>query len=555
MTSFNLIREPWIPVTIGGSRSEVSLFDALARSQEIDGLSLDDPLQAVALFRQVILPVALHAFGPPRGEKQWQERWEAWSATGVDQAQLGSYFTEHEMAFDLFDSTRPFAQAAGLRTSKDETKPVSVMMATLASGNNVPLFSARTEANPPALTPAEAVRAVLAAQCWDTAAIKSGAADDPQAKAGKTTGNPTGPVGQLGVVIPLGQSLAQTLLLNSRIMRQGLKLADKPQWATTPRSGAWSTRPAEGILDLLTWQSRRIRLIPSQDEQGRTVVSEIVLTAGDRLQSLPLDVEPHTAWRIDPKPKADAPPRRPMRHQPGRAAWRGMTSLLATKPVAGETESSSLLLSQLGSLQSGGFLPKGVRLQVLTAGVVYGNQSAVIEDIISDSIPLPVAALAAESPVRALLLEITQEAEELRHAANNLGDDLRRAGGADKLPWDKGLRLGEALVMGFTPLVQRLLAGLQNEPQRIDDASKAWRVSARSASWAIGDQVLNSFASSTFAGRENSRDSKASAGKVRPRRICPSTAELNFRAALNRILGPEEKADRQIPSSNSGVMA
>jgi len=115
-----------------------------------------------------------------------------------------AYLDRHAERFDLFHPDFPFAQVAGLHTVKDETKPVSLLLPAVATGNNVPLFSARTEADPPALTPAEAARALLAAQCWDTAAIKSGAAGDPQVKYGKTTGNPTGPLGQLGVVVPWG---------------------------------------------------------------------------------------------------------------------------------------------------------------------------------------------------------------------------------------------------------------------------------------------------------------------------------------------------------------
>lgn len=264
--TFDLVHEAWVPVLVAGRRQDLPLQDALVRAHEIDGLAMDDPLQAVAVLRQVLLPVALDALGAPRTEDEWGCRWEAGALGG---GVLRDYLDQHAGRFDLFHPTCPFAQVAGLHTAKDEAKPVSLLLPAVATGNNVPLFSARTEADPPALTPAEAVRALLATHCWDTAAIKSGAVGDPEVRAGKTTGNPTGPLGQLGVVVPLGRSLAETILLNLRIIPQGLRGGDRPQWRAEPSTAAWRRRPSLGDLDLLTWQSRRMRLIPERGDRDR----------------------------------------------------------------------------------------------------------------------------------------------------------------------------------------------------------------------------------------------------------------------------------------------
>jgi len=231
MPTFDLVREPWVPVLSGGTRVDVSLQDALTRADEWDGLALEEPIQVVALLRQVLLPVVLDALGAPRNATEWSRRW---NAGALDGERLAAYLAEHADRFDLFHPEHPFAQVGGLRTAKNESKPASLLLPAAATGNNVPLFSARTEGDPPTLTPAEAARALLAAHCWDTAAIKSGAVGDPEAKAGKTTGNPTGPVGQLGVVIPIGPTLASTLLLNTLILPQGLAIEDRPQWRAEP---------------------------------------------------------------------------------------------------------------------------------------------------------------------------------------------------------------------------------------------------------------------------------------------------------------------------------
>jgi CRISPR system Cascade subunit CasA len=530
MTGFDLISEPWIPVTRGGRRGEVGLLDALVEAQDIDGLALDDPHEAVAVLRQVLLPVVLDALGAPRSREEWARRWEAGRFAESDGERLAGYLAKNADRFDLFHPVRPFAQVAGLRTAKGETKPVSLLVPRLAAGNNVPLFSARLENDPPSLAPAAAARALLAAHCWDTAAIKTGADGDPRVKAGKTTGNPTGPLGQLGVVVPVGETLFHTLLLNAPVLPQGLRLDDRPQWRRDEPAGPrWAERPVLGLLDLLTWQARRVRLLAEPDGTAAegVVVRRVVLSAGDRLAASVHELEPHTAWRQVERPGRGEPPVRPVRHQPGRAAWRGLEALLATDTPIGERVSAPALLSQLAAMQDEGYVPEDLPLHVLTVGVRYGTQSAVVEDVMVDEIPLPVVALSRDSAVRVTVLEVAGQAERLRVAANRLGDDLRAAAGADKLPWDKGQRLGDVLVHSFTPVVRRLLAGLQRHPGEAERAERAWRVAARRLAWEVAQPALSTAAPATFLGR----DPDAPFG---PRL---AVAEMSFRRALNDTLG------------------
>jgi CRISPR system Cascade subunit CasA len=524
VANFNLGDELWIPVLSGGQRVDVSIAEAIVRAHELDGLALDEPLQAAAILRQVLLPMLWSAIGVPRSEAEWATRWQGGR---FDEAKVRTYLSEHADRLDLFHPSQPFAQVGGLRTVNNETKPVSLLLPAAATGNNVPLYSARTEADPPPLTPAEAARALLATHCWDTAAIKSGAADDPKVNSGKTTGNPTGPLGALGIVIPIGQTLFETLMLNTPILRQGLAGKDRPQWNEVANP-AWRARSALGLLDLLTWQSRRIRLFPETDERGRTVVRRVVVAAGDRLTPLP-EIEPHTAWRRVDKPRPGDPPRRPIRHQPGRALWRGMTALLATRPEHEQAVTAPVLLGQIADLQAEDNLPVDLPMQVLAVGVLYGNQSAVVEDVLIDTIPLPIAALSPDSQVRRLLLDVVDQAERLRDAANGLSDDLRQAAGGEKLPWDKGLRLGEILVNEFTPVVRRMLGGLQREPGRVDDAESGWKNVARRLAVEVAEPELAAAPPTAFLGRQVT-DRYA-------HRL--STAEVRYRGKIHSILGAE----------------
>lgn len=397
----------------------------------------------------------------------------------------------------------------------------------MSTGNNVPLFAARTDGNPPQLTPAQAARAVLSVHCWDTAGIKSGLAGDPEVKAGKTTGNPTGPLGSLGVVVPLGTTLAETICFNLPILTAGLAPGDRPQWRAEPLTSTWQTRSALGLLDLLTWQARRIRLVVESDpSSGLAFCRRVVIGGGDRMAALPQDIEPHTRWRRNPAAKADKPPFSAIRHQVHHMAWQGLSSLLATQEGNDASdEQTTLLLNQLAELRVAGYIPEDLPLQVLSAGIAYGSQSAVVEDVITDVLPLPVAALVADADVRQLLMDVAAQADELRSAANKFGDNLRLAGGGSKLEWNQGQRLGEGLLHGLTPTVIRMLAGLQKSPDLVEEAELAWQQTAREAALALIDPTVAATAPSAFGGRDGAH---------------PVSRVVQFyRSAITKILGAE----------------
>lgn len=528
--SFSLVDEAWIPVTRRGVVELVSLRDALLHAHEIEGLAASVATQDVTILRQVLLAVLIDACRLPVDTTDWGSRW---GVGRVDHHAIETYLEEHAERFDLFHPVQPFAQVGDLQTAGGETKPSSLLIPAEAGGNNVPLFSARSEAEAPALTPPEAARWLLHVHCWDTAAIKTGALGDPKVKAGKTTGNPTGPLGQLGVVIPAGSTLFETLLLNVPIRPDGLDDGDRPQWRGPIADSTWSERPVRGLLDLLTWQSRRVRLFPEETEGG-PVVRRVIVAAGDRHPPA-LDIEPHTAWAVTSKPKAGQPSRRPQRLRSGRASWRGLDGLISIHRDGGDgAVETSRLLAQIADLhedQLGDTYP----LTASTIGVVYGNQSAVVEHVIVDSLPLPIAALGRDEDVREFLARVVHQVDELSRALNILAADLRRALGGDGLPWDQGQRPEVAMIHELDPYVRRLLAGLQREPAKRNEAQRAWEQLACRVVWRIADELLDAVPPAAFAGRE--RDG---------RRYVPTLAEQSFRRRVGDLMphrhGPAEHA-------------
>ncbi|GAA4838736.1 hypothetical protein GCM10023235_12490 [Kitasatospora terrestris] len=492
--------------------------------------------QLPAVLRQVLLPIVADATGAPgtlRDKGERLARAEGFTATERDE--LEKYFAEHRAKFDLLDPAAPFGQVAGLRTAKDETKGSAALVATAASGNNVPLFASRTDADPLDLTPAQAAHWLVHTHCWDTAAIKTGMVGDPQVKAGKTTGNPTGPLGQLGVIIPTGRTLYETLMLNLPLTPPGT--LGVPQWTRAPHGAGWQARAAEGLLDLWTWQARRIRLIPHEDRDGQLRVARVVIGAGDRLTPTP-ETEPHTTWTFTAPKKSPSgrPERRPRRHAQGKAAWRGLDALLA--PARQDTDGvfeTSILLDQVSALREAGQLPADYPLQVETFGLVYGTQSSVIEDVIHDAIPLPLLALQQDSEAHELLLDVAEQAERLATAVNNLSADLRRAAGADPIPWDKGQRPGQLLLHTLDPPVRRLLAGVRDTGTDEDILHRgrlAWEQTAARHAWDAATALLLSAPADTFGGRTIDQPGKT--GKTLTFTL--GTAGANFRRQINQIL-------------------
>ncbi|MFE2045961.1 type I-E CRISPR-associated protein Cse1/CasA [Streptomyces sp. NPDC059477] len=581
---FNLLDEPWLPVKgLGGDGSvgrnsvysgvveEVGLRRLLLEADRLQDLVVELPTQKPAIFRQLLLPVVTHALGRPANSAQWVDMFRAGAFTPEQRRKLVAYLDDYHHLFDLFDPVDPFGQVAGLHTAKGETKGSALLVATAATGNNVPLFSSRTEGDPLELTPAQAARWLIHTHCWDIAAIKTGVVGDPEAKSGKTMGNPTGPLGQLGVVMPVGRTMFETLLLNIPFGQAALS-DDLPQWLRRTKDGrveetlscataAWQTRPARGLLDLWTWQSRRIRLIPDRTPAG-TRVTRVVVAAGDRLTVTPPD-EPHTSWVKDRPPSStrDRPPsparkgartkdekngrgaaptnERPRRHQPGRAAWRGLEALLAVESTGTDREATatrtgfrtSALLSSLSETLDR--LPEAYPLQIELSGIAYGNQSAVIEDVFFDEIPLPVTALDPDGIVYGTLLAAVEQAEALAAAVNTLSADLRRAAGSPPIPWDKGQRPGDTLLHALDPVVRRLLAGLRTVGEDFDASERgleAWEEKAGRATWKVAEQVFSTAAPGLFTGRR----SVARDGKDYMYRL--STAEKSFRDRLDAVL-------------------
>ena len=541
--TFNLVDDPWIRTVDGDGRLRLrSLREAFRDAADCD-LVLADPLEFVALVRQVLLPVVIDALGYPRTREEWAERL---AADAFDGARIEAYLEEHRRRFDLFDPVAPFGQVAGLTTTSAENPPAQVLLPAVPTGNNVPLFGTVTDAEPVALSPAEAARAMLVTQCWDTAGIKTGTVGDPATKAGKTYGNQTGSAGGLGVLIPWSTTLHQGLTLNLGVVPGGVRHDDAPPWRRPPATPAWSVRVPTGRIDLLTWPSRRIRLLPGEGE-GEPTVTRAIVAAGDRIAAYPQDLEPHTMWRRDKNETAW----RPLRHRPGRALWQGLRGLLALRAAeepSGAAVQTSNLVQEIADLIADDRFPDGLRLDVIAVGVEYGNQSAVIENVITDRLPLPVGALADDPTFRELLLGMADTAAKLHRAVDELATGLALAAGYQPARAGQGRSAGGsappsvsgAQIIGrLDPLVRQALEVLRGDPDHASEVWASWRSAARQVALEVGESLLRSAPPGSFWRRP---PPDATPG-TEP--LTAAAAECRFRQRVNTFTGWQAPAGEE----------
>ena len=270
LTAFNLLDEPWIPCTMLDGRLESwGLRGVLERSPDIAEIRGESPLVVAALHRLLI--AILHRNFRVESTEEWADLWErrAWDADVLD-----GYFTRWRHRFDLFDEEHPFYQVADLEWSKGGSSARLLFHAD----NNSTLFTHLAILAPPELTPAEAARLLVGFMAFDVGGTKTSERGQESAKAA--------PLNKGAVVLARGEDLFCTLMLN--LCRYAPEEGDPWHFDRDLDVPAWerdeATRPEDripdGYIDLLTWQSRRIRLQPQQGENGATVVKNVIIMKG-----------------------------------------------------------------------------------------------------------------------------------------------------------------------------------------------------------------------------------------------------------------------------------
>lgn len=508
MLSFDLTSRPWLPVQLhDGTMVELSLEDAFLQAGDIRRLVGDIPTQEFALLR-LLLAVLHDAVDGPGTLAEWTDLWRDSESLKA----VPGYLAQHRARFDLLHSEEPFFQVADLRAENGEISSLRRIVADVPNG--APFFSMR-QPGVDRLSLAEAARWLVHAQAFDPAGIKSGAVGDPRVKGGKGYPQGVGWAGCLGGVFAEGDSLRATLLLNLVATEADIVRptdADLPAWRR-PRSGpgplipeAAEPRPS-GPRDLYTWQSRRLRLHVDADS-----AVGVVLSYGDPLPPHEKQHrEPLSGWRrssAQEKKLGEPLVYMPLEHDPARAAWHGLAALLFAQPgehdgdIQDRSPAASLppgVVRWVATLATEEILPEHSLIRTRTVGAVYGTQQSVIDEVIDDSVLMPVVVLHEGRPeYGATAVSAVADAEEAVKALGALAGNLARAAGA--VP---DAPIGTARDLAFGALDTPYRQWLRRLADEADPgvARAEWQTTVRRIVGDLGEDLLNAAGQAAWEGR------------------------------------------------------
>ena len=382
--------------------------------------------------------------------------------------------------------------------------------------NNPTLFTHLASSAPPELAPAESARLLVGFMAFDVGGTKTSERGPESAKAA--------PLNKGAVVLARGEDLFRTLLLN--LCRYAPEEGDPWHFDRDLDVPAWerdeATRPEDrnpdGYIDLLTWQSRRIRLQPEKREDGTSFVKNVVIMKGFQPPNAFTlhDKETMLAFRRQLRTSRDDNPWPVVTFTEERGLWRDSFALMHS---TNEESKQPKILEWLAELAWEGILPPSSILPVDVFGM-ESNRSKVLAWW-HERLPLPLKYLGDRSLVVSLktALELTERtAQDLRAVVWAMSKNILttteqssvRNYAADHLEAERAYwpRLEEPFKRFTEDLAQ--------------DQIPAWKTTLRAALWVAFNEATRGMERST-------RTMKAMA-----------IAERNLRARTYRYLVTEE---------------
>ncbi|WP_144743908.1 type I-E CRISPR-associated protein Cse1/CasA [Enorma burkinafasonensis] len=493
---YDLRFEPWIPVErLDGTADVVSIREALAGAHQIRRLSGEIPGEGIALLRLLLaLVYCINADLEDAGEKGKKGRWEKLRSQGCfGPDQIDEYLADYPHEFDLFDNERPFYQVPNLAyMGEKEFDPVCEFMLDVPNPEKGKfLFSMRSPEHLDSLPFDLAARYLIVVQAYDIAGIKSPVEGNTSVVDGKARAPKgalgTGWCGALGGIYLEGQSLFETLLLNFVLYLNNASVIvpnDYAPWEREASPTDTCRREPTGPIDLLTWQSRRIRLVPGSDGSS---VRGVIISYGDIL--IPANkqrFEMMTCWRESERQQKKlgtaTVPLMPVVPDTAFALWRGLPSLLALVDGGKLRPGVIRWMSELQDVQSVDDWRLNVR--IVCQGVSYGPNNSVIYDAMTDSVDLRAGLLRKDSEAVLRLLDVIERTDRavdalvkfIRHVEQAQGD---RRGKNKKFP-DVATKndVREGAYYALDALYRSRIAEFPDEG--VDEYCLAWRKETRS---------------------------------------------------------------------------
>lgn len=518
----------------------------------------NNPQQKLPLMR-FLLAIMYRAYCiDGADEEQMRELWEGIYSSGqFNEDALDYYFDEWADRFFLLGE-RPFFQVPGLQyVGSKPYSPVSEMIADVPKPDKY-LFSMRDLRAADSLLPAEAARWLVFLQAYDTAGIKTPVEGNTHVNKGKVYAPKgmlgTGWLGGIGGLYAEGRNLFETLMLNwvlydTKFDSERYRLfgnnQDIPVWEREdpPSTDLNDQNRFVGPVQAMTWQSRRVRLVPSEDNAR---IIGIMSCYGDVVAPYNTDVfEKMTAWRSSvtqqKKLGLPAPPHMPVVHDAGKALWRGLEPILC---ASDEGDSRPGLIRWLEEIRTEILESEKHVLDLVTIhaqGMTYGTQSSVFETGIDDTLSLNSVMFRHDYSGIASVLDVVKCTDGAVLALSQFVRNLRAASGDKGKSTETAEQVREWAYADLDGLFRDELAAFDETQDPIEYAN-AWKDEIHRRLLQMGWEYLDQSSVPVFGEHESGVVGVMGA----------SRAQLLFQSKLNKELGFLEEKDASRP--NKGGM-
>jgi len=482
---FCLLDEPWLPVRLAdGQVLELGLLEVFERSSEITGLAETAPPSLVAQYR-LLLAITHRALVTAFGT--WREKDRVrWYREGLPLAEIRTYLEQWRERFWLFHPEYPFMQVAVLaraEETRDKCKPWTQIALASANGNTPMVFDHACDTNPSAIRAASAIATLLGFLQFTPGGLVKSLRDADKAGALVNT----------AAVIPVGQTLAQTLCLALHAAPRVGAEADLPTWERDPVSVAeLRGEPilASGPNDRYTRLSRAVLLCPEQDGSVRWLHFAAGLALGDD----PNAPDPMASFRVGSNGLVR------LTFNEGRALWRDLPALV---PATGAGSQAAAVVQHAIGLHKE-LNPFEVAHQPLLVAGLASDQAKLLRWRM-EQISLP-SVLLLEKEKALQLFERVAAADELfvdlkRLAIGMLSETLPDPRSKDTRARSRTVVESGPLAASYFAAAERGLSDLLRllGANQQEEASAIWTKTLRSAAEQSWHQVLKGLGGSARA--------------------------------------------------------
>lgn len=482
-TRFNLLDEPWLPVRmLSGEVRELGLLALFEQAPQIVALAETVPPSLMAQYRLLfaITHRALSAQMPNWGQRDLRN----WFTQGLPTEAVTAYLEKWRDRFWLFHPEHPFMQVAALATAAEtceKFKPWTQTDLACVSGNAPVVFNHSVDTAADAISPSQAIRILLGfLQCTPGGLVKVFRDADK-----------AGPLANTAAALPLGESLAQTLILSLHPASPDHE--DLPSWerpALTVANLKSSPLLATGPNDRYTRQTRAVLF--QREEEG--AIRWLRFAAGQGLDEDPHAPDPMANFREGSNGLVR------LTFSEGRALWRDLPALLpdgGSRPAA-IIENATRLNESLGK----------AHLRLLVAGLA-SDQAKLLRWRV-EQLELPQALLDQPEVTRAarLMLEMAEALfASLKGAAVQLiADTLPDSQQKETRSRARALfDAGPAAPLFFARAERALMTALAQLDQDPESAERQWQQVLKEAALAAWETLLASQGGSTRLWRANAK--------------------------------------------------